>query len=134
MSIAGNKAVASEFFARLSAWDITGALGLMTDDGTWWLSGKRETLATAGVYDQAKLTRLFETMQSRLKGPLVMTIKSSIGEGDKVAMEAESLGELTNGRTYRQQYHFLMEFRDGKIHAVKEYLDTQHVYNVWLAP
>jgi uncharacterized protein len=94
MSIAGNKAVATEFFARLTADDIPGALGLMTDDGTWWLSGKRETLATAGVYDKAKLARLFETMKSRLKGPLVMTIKGTIGEGDKVAMEAESVQDL----------------------------------------
>ena len=39
-----------------------------------------------------------------------------------------------NGRLYRQEYHFLMEFRQGQICAVREYLDTQHAHDVWLAP
>jgi uncharacterized protein len=133
MSIERNKAVAADFFARLSAGDAAGALALMTDDGTWWIAGKPDAIPTAGLYDKAKLARLFATMESRLKTPLVMTIKSAIGEGDKVAMEAESSGDLTNGRGYRQQYHFLMEFRGGKIHSVKEYLDTQHVHAIWFA-
>ena len=41
---------------------------------------------------------------------------------------------LTNGRIYNQQYHFLLTFRDGKISAVREYLDTQHANDVWLRP
>jgi hypothetical protein len=73
-------------------------------------------------------------MQSRLKGGLKMTVKSSIAEGNKVALEVQSYGELTNGRIYDQEYHFLMEFRDGKISAVREYLDTQHAYAVWFQP
>ena len=28
----------------------------------------------------------------------------------------------------------LMAFRDGRIAAVREYLDTQHAYDVWVAP
>jgi ketosteroid isomerase-like protein len=27
----------------------------------------------------------------------------------------------------------VMEFREGKISAVREYLDTQHAYDVWIA-
>jgi uncharacterized protein len=70
-------------------------------------------------------------MLGRLKSGLTMTVKSSIAEGDKVALEVQSYGELTNGRIYSQEYHFLMEFRDGKIGAVREYLDTQHAHQVW---
>jgi hypothetical protein len=32
---------------------------------------------------------------------------------------------------YNQLYHFLLEFRGGKICAVREYLDTQHAHAVW---
>lgn len=132
MSIERNKQVAAEFFARFTAGDIVGALTLLTDDATWWISGKPEALPFAGVYDKARLSRLFENMGKQLKSGLSITVKGAIGEGDKVAMEAESLGELTNGRTYRQQYHFLIEFREGKISHVKEYLDTQHVDAIWV--
>lgn len=132
MSIERNKQVAAEFFARLTANDSVGALALLADDATWWISGKPEALPFAGVYDKARLSRLFANMAKQLKSGLAMTVKGAIGEGDKVAMEVESLGELTNGRTYQQQYHFLIEFREGKISSVKEYLDTQHVDAIWV--
>lgn len=132
MSIERNKQVAAEFFARLTAKDSVGALALLADDATWWISGKPEALPFAGVYDKARLSRLFANMAKQLKSGLAMTVKGAIGEGDKVAMEVESLGELTNGRTYQQQYHFLIEFREGKISSVKEYLDTQHVDAIWV--
>jgi ketosteroid isomerase-like protein len=73
-------------------------------------------------------------MLDRLEGPLRMTIKSCIGEDDKVAVEAESLGTLKNGRTYNQEYHMLITVRDEKISAVREYLDTLHVQSVWYQP
>jgi len=73
-------------------------------------------------------------MAAALKDGLKMTVQSSIGEGNFVALEVESSGDLQNGRLYRQQYHMLMEFRDGKIASVREYLDTQHAHDVWVAP
>jgi len=63
-----------------------------------------------------------------------MKVKSCIAEGDSVALEVVSSGDLKNGRLFRQEYHMLMQFRDGKISAVREYLDTQHAYDVWVAP
>lgn len=78
-----------------------------------------------------QLARLFYNMADQLKDGLRMTIKSMIAEGDSVAIEAESLGELKNGRVYNQQYHILISVRDGKISAVREYLDTQHVFAIW---
>ena len=37
---------------------------------------------------------------------------------------------MKNGKTYQNKYHFLMIVRDGKIHQVKEYLDTMHANEV----
>lgn len=134
MSIEQNKTTAVEFFACLNNKNIAGALELMTEDATWLLPGKPENIPSAGLYNKERLGKLFHIMFKRLKDGLKMTIKSSIAEGDKVALEADSYGELTNGRIYQQTYHFLMEFRDGKISAVREYLDTQHAFAVWFAP
>ena len=38
---------------------------------------------------------------------------------------ARELLAATAGRVYRNVYHYLMWFRDGKVLRVKEYLDTQ---------
>ena len=126
-----NKAVAREFFERFSASDIAGALALMTDDATWWIPGTKALSPTAGTYSKERIGRLFHRMLAALESGLAMTLKSSIAEGDFVAAEVESSGDLKNGRRYRQQYHILMQFRDGRICAVREYLDTQHVFATW---
>ena len=134
MSIDDNKKLASEFFARFSANDIAGALDTMTDDATWWIAGKPAQLSAAGVHRKEQIARVFHRMMGQLKDGLKMTVKSLIAEGDKVALEVESYGELQNGRVYNQEYHTLITIRDGKISEVKEYLDTQHVFATWFQP
>ena len=128
-----NKTIAKELCARFSANDIPGVLGLMTDDATWWIPGKPGTHPSVGKLPKEQITKLFYAMSKGLKNGLKMTVKGMVAEGDKVALEAESYGELKNGRIYNQQYHLLLEFRGGKISAVREYLDTQHVLNVWFS-
>jgi uncharacterized protein len=129
-----NKRSAVELFARFSAGDIPGVLALMTDDVTWRLSGKPELSPVTGIYNKERLKRLFDRMLAQLESGLQMTVVGLVAEGDNVAVEVESQGDLRNGRKYRQQYHFLIAFRDGRIAAVREYLDTHHAYDVWARP
>lgn len=131
MSTEQNKAVAIGLFARFTASDIAGVMDTMTEDATWLIPGKPDASPASGLYTKERISGLFHTMLGRLKSGLRMEVKSAISEGDKVALEVESHGELTNGRIYDQRYHFLLEFRDGKICAVREYLDTQHAHTVW---
>ena len=127
-----NRVIAQRFFELFSASDIDGVLALMTDDATWRIPGKKELTMSLGVYSKERIGRLFRRMLDNLSTGLRMTVLSSIAEGDRVALEVTSSGDLKNGRLYRQEYHFIMEFRDGKICAVREYLDTQHAHDVWI--
>src|SRR5260221_7992989 len=103
-----NKKAGIELFARFPASDIAGVMAPMTDDATWLIPGKPDASPPAGLYTKDKISCLFHTMLGRLKSGLRMTVKSAIAEGDKVALEIESYGELTNGRIYDQRYHFLI--------------------------
>jgi hypothetical protein len=129
-----NKQLATDLFDRFNRSDIDGVLGMMADDATWLIPGKPELSPSAGLYDKRKIGKLFNIMLGRLQGGLKMKVKGAIAEGDKVAIEVESEGDLTNGNLYRQHYHFLIEFRGGKISAVREYLDTQHAHAIWFGP
>ena len=134
MSTKENKAVAFRFFERFTASDIDGALATMAQDATWWIPGKKERSPSAGLYPKDKIGRLFHRMVNALENGLTMRVVSCIAEGDRVALEVVSEGDLKNGRQYRQEYHMLLTFRDGKILSVREYLDTQHANDVWATP
>lgn len=134
MNTEANKVIALKLFERLTASDIEGVLDTMADDATWWISGKKERSPAAGLYPKDKIGRLFHRMVGALQSSMAMTVLSCIAEGDRVALEVVSAGDLKNGRQYRQEYHMLLTFREGKIVSVREYLDTQHANDIWVAP
>lgn len=134
MSIEANKAIVSDFFRRISAADVSGALDLLAEDATWQLPGKPGSTPVVGVRSKAQMARLFQNMMQGLKHGMQMTVQSLTAEGDRVSVEAESRGELQNGRVYNNQYHFLMTLADGKIRVVHEYYDTQHAIETWFSP
>lgn len=98
MTTQHNKQVAAQLFACFSASDIEGVLALMADDVTWRIPGKPELSPVAGVYDKKRLGRLFNRMLAQLNDGLKMTVTGSVAEGDLVAVEVESSGDLRNGR------------------------------------
>lgn len=126
-----NKQRVRDFFAHFASNDIAGALDAMADDATWWIAGKPASLRAAGEHSKQEIARIFYAMAAEMEKGLQMTVKNMIAEDDQVAVEFESRGELRNGRVYNQEYHILLTMRDGKIGAVREYLDTQHVHATW---
>ena len=132
--IQANKRIAAQLFGRLSAGELDAALAMLSDDATWWLAGTPGKLPVAGKLNKPQVARLFRNITGALERPIAMTIKGMIAEGEGVAVEVESLGQLRNGRTYNQHYHFRITIREGRIAAVREYLDTLHVQEVWATP
>ena len=62
-------------------------------------------------------------------GPDV-TIGRILVEGDAAAVEATGKGRLHNGNDYANTYHFAIDTRDGRVTAVREYMDSHHVATV----
>lgn len=128
-----NKAVVTEFLEVFSRGDVDGILGCMSDDATWWVAGSIPGIS--GTKDKAGFARMVSGIaESTTTGAIRLTPLAFTAEGDRVAVETESYTELKNGRVYNNLYHFLFEVRDGKIAAVKEYLDTEHTTAVFVAP
>jgi len=131
MSIERNKQIAREFFGRFTANDVAGAVDMLSEDLSWWIAGKPGQLQRCGMHNKKQMARLFEYMTGQMENGLAMAVKGMVAEGDKVAVEVESLGTLRNGRVYNNEYHTLLTIRDDKICAVREYLDTFHVHATW---
>jgi ketosteroid isomerase-like protein len=61
---------------------------------------------------------------------LNFTIKDVIGEGDRIAVEAEGNATTSAGTAYRNQYVFLFTLDNGKIKQVDEYFCHVHANEV----
>jgi uncharacterized protein len=131
MGLAENKELVGRYFALHSAGRLDEAFALLADDATWWIAGDPARTPGAGTKTKAELIDLFTQSAAIYPNGVVTTPLGYTAEGDRVAVEAESYADVINGKVYRNQYHFLFEIRDGKIHAVREYEDTQHAVDVF---
>jgi hypothetical protein len=127
MSAEDNKKIVAKFFEDMNTGNGAGVLGALADSATWWVAG---SFPMSGTKTKAQFAELLGSLGKNVEGALRLTPTGVTAEGDRVAVEAESYGKMKNGKTYQNQYHFLMVVRDGKIQQVKEYLDTMHANDV----
>jgi ketosteroid isomerase-like protein len=130
VSEADNTQVALTFFGNLSAGETDAALDLIADDVVWWLAGKPEEFALAGTKNKAQFAGMLARIEAGMPNGIRLTITGVTAEGNRVAVEMNADGESATGKAYHNQYHDLLEVRQGKIHAGREYLDTAHAQDV----
>jgi hypothetical protein len=131
-SIEENKKNALDFWAKFSVLDVDGAMAHTTDDFTWWMAGKPENFPLCGSMSKEKFLSVFGQLLGLVPAGIQIQPLTLTAEGDRVCLEAKSTASATNGKKYNNDYHFLMYFTpEGKIKQVKEYLDTQHAFDVF---
>jgi ketosteroid isomerase-like protein len=124
MGTSENKQLVTDLFGHLSAGRRQQGLELLAEDATWWAPGM-------GTMPKRQFAEMVSQMDAILKGPIRLTIKGMTAEDDRVAVQAESDGDLVNGKHYHNTYHFLVVIRGGKIREVKEYNDTKYAADVF---
>jgi ketosteroid isomerase-like protein len=128
-----NKSIVVEFLEVFSEGDVPGVLERLHDDATWWVSGSIEGFA--GTKSKEEMGKLLEGVVTVYRqGALRLTPVAMLAEGDRVAVETEGYAVLTNGRVYEPQSAFVFEVSDGKIGSVREYIDTLHAHEIFVAP
>lgn len=133
MSIEENKDVVRRFLAKFGSGDADGLIDSLTDDASWWIGGKPGELPQAGMKTKEGISAVLRGIGAKIPGGIDMRIRGMIGEGNQVAAEVEAHGEITNGRIYNNEYHFLFTIRGDRISAVKEYNDTLHLKTIFSA-
>lgn len=124
MSVESNKQTALALLRASAVHDGAAFEELMHPDATYWVIGKPHLFAYAGEQSRAQICA-YMASPSIFAGGVKTKFGAITAEDDRVALEAEIIGTLPDGRVYTNVYHYLMWFRDGKVLRVKEYLDTQ---------
>lgn len=127
MGVEENKQLVKKFFENFSSGKVEDVLATMDDSATWWVAGNFPLSGTKTKQEFAELASQIGTMAPN---GIHVTPTAFTAEGDRVALEATSYAEMANGKTYQNEYHFLIEVRDGKVQSVREYLDTMHANEV----
>lgn len=132
MSTEQNKQLVEEFFERFSAADALGALELLDDDVVWRVMGREGGPPISGEMNKKGIGDLIATVKGAIPEGMHLKPTGWTAEGNRVAVEMESYGELGNGKIYNNHYHFLVIVSDGKITALREYMDTFHAKSVFI--
>jgi ketosteroid isomerase-like protein len=132
MSAEQSKDVVRKLLAKFGQCDVEGVIDMLTEDSTWWVGGKPDQFALAGPRTKEEISAILRGVLGEIPNGLEMRLRSMIAEGDTVAAEVESYGELNNGLVYNNEYHFLFNVRGEKISLAKEYLDTMHTNSIFL--
>jgi ketosteroid isomerase-like protein len=123
-----NEQLVRSFFETLSTGNLERLRPLLHEEATWVVTatgipGAGEKKGRNVIIDEflAPVRGLFED------GDPKVTVQNIISKGSVVAAEASGVGRLKNGKKYNNRYVFMIEIKDDKIFALREYMDSYHV-------
>ena len=127
MSTEANKAAVQRFFTAMNEGDVAGIVDAYTDDGQVWTMG---STLISGRFSRDQIRAAAGGIFDAFPEGIRFELHDMVAEGDKVAVEASSRGLHASGQVYSNQYHFLFQFRDGRVFRLKEYMDTERVTDI----
>ncbi len=122
-----NKQIVQDFFTAMNAGDVATIMATYADDGCLHTMGR--TLIS-GKYTKAQIQAMAGQIYAAFPQGIKFTLDAMTAEGGRVAVEAHSRGRHVSGKLYTNEYHFLFEFRDGKLAVLKEYMDSERVTDI----
>ena len=126
------KEIVIDFFNCFTRCDVDGALGHLDENLIWQAMGTSGELPISGKRNKEETGELIKDVKGMMPGGLQFTFTDWTIEGNRVAAEIESYGEVVGDKVYNNYYHFLFVFNDNKISIIKEYLDTLHVSKIFV--
>jgi uncharacterized protein len=123
-----NERLALEFFRVLSTGDLEQLRPLLHEEVTWIPQVK--DIPGAGTYRGHK--GVIDGFLAPVRGLFApgdpkTTVDSIASKGPLVLIESHADGKLQDGRRYANQYAWALEMRDGKVFAIREYMDSFYV-------
>ena len=120
-----NRKLAEEFCGRMSSGDIDKVMAMFAEDACVRMMVRRDLLPLKIATEhrsRAEIRRFFtNAFATEAPHHLCRTI---VVEGNRLAIETTSDTQLPGGYRYANNYVFMIEAQNGRIVAMREYMDT----------
>jgi ketosteroid isomerase-like protein len=123
------RTVLEAYLEALTAGDLDRIANSFTEDATWSLHG---TLPVSGTkHGREEIMEFLVSAGTLCEPDAVFTFGEILAEGDRAVLEWNKRGVGTaTGKAYDNDYCGVFVVRDGRIAAVREYLDSLHAAEV----
>jgi ketosteroid isomerase-like protein len=121
-----------EFFRVLSSGDLEAIRAILHPEAVW--RPMVEGIPGAGVHGPRDVIvdKFLAPVRGMFKpGDPKTTIDRMVSTGDTVMLESHALGFLHDGRKYDNRYAWSIDVRDGKIFAIREYMDSHYIWTLF---
>ena len=123
-----------QFFETLSTGELEKVRALLHPDATWTVMVK----GVPGAGSHGPRDYIIDSFLAPVRGlfkdgdPKVFVDKVA-SSGDFVMAETRGVGLLADGRTYDNKYAWGVETKDGKVFALREYMDSFYISQLFPA-
>jgi ketosteroid isomerase-like protein len=130
-----NEKIARNFFKTLSTGKLEKIRPLFHEHATW------KVMATGipGEGERKGRDNIVDNFLAPVRGMFVdgdpkVVVDRLICQGPMAVAETRGLGTFRDGRPYSNRYAFVLEIKDGKVYALREYMDSYYVSQLGVAP
>lgn len=127
-----NERLVMHFFRALSAGDLEVVRVLLHEEVTW--KPQIRDVPGAGIHRGKKgiVDDFLRPIRGMFKpGDPKVIVDTLASKGDLVIAEARGVGRIADGRDYENLYAWAFELKDGKVFAIREYMDSHYVINLF---
>jgi uncharacterized protein len=126
-SIDYNKTVLERYVAALQAADADALRSFFAQDASWTLQAGDLPISGTWRGRDRIMDGFFATAMTNYEPDSVeIEVTAMIAEGDRVVLQWTSRARTRDGRPYENGCLGIFTVRDGKIQAVREYMDTRY--------
>ncbi len=120
-----NKSVLERYVAALQAGDTEAVRSSFAPNASWTLHAGDLPLSGTWTGRDRIMDGFFATAMTNYEpGSVEIEVTAMIAEGDRVVLQWTSRARTRQGLPYENGCIGLFELRDGRIAAVREYMDT----------
>jgi ketosteroid isomerase-like protein len=122
-----NEQLVLDFFTTLSTGDLEKLATFIDPDTTW--TPMIENVPGAGTHTGKAICEEFLAPVRGLfvDGDPKVHVDSIVSSNNQVMCETRGVGKLRDGRSYNNLYAWAFQIRDGRIKAIREYMDSHYV-------